>query len=51
MRKSKLLFGILALIFIIILVLVAIDISSRTTFPGQHKQEIEKVETDSARVD
>jgi hypothetical protein len=51
MRKSKLLFGIIALIFVIILVLIAIDISSRTTFPGRHNQDTEAVSVDSATVD
>jgi hypothetical protein len=51
MRKSKLLFGIFALIFIVILVLIAIDISSRTTFPGQHDRETEEVEVDATNVD
>ena len=47
MQKSKLLFVILAIVFIVILVIVAIDITSRTNFPGQNKSPSEKIESDS----
>ena len=51
MSKSKLVFVVLSVIFIIILIIVAIDISSRTTFPGKKKQGTEQFDSDSVRVE
>jgi ABC-type cobalt transport system substrate-binding protein len=48
MRKSKLLFVVLAVVFIVILVLIAIDFSSRTTFPGHRGATNGQVDADTA---
>jgi len=42
MSKSKRLFFIISIIFIILLVLIAIDFSSRTHFPGNKKPSVEQ---------
>ena len=47
MRKSKLVLAILAIVFFIILVIIAIDISSRTNFPGQKESPPEQVKPDT----
>jgi len=47
MSKSKLVFLVLALFFILLLILFAIDISSRTSFPGQDKSNPEIIEADT----
>jgi len=42
MRKSKLVFIIFAIVFFIILIIIALDISSRTKFPGPQKPASEQ---------
>ncbi|MEN8248455.1 MAG: hypothetical protein ABFS32_05950 [Bacteroidota bacterium] len=44
MKRSKLIFLILSVIFIIIMILIAMDFSSRTRFPGDG-QPVEEVDT------
>ena len=51
MRKSKLIFIALAIIFFVILVLIAIDISSRTSFPGQTKSTTEELDSVASEQD
>jgi hypothetical protein len=51
MRKSKLVFIIIAIVFFIIMTIIAIDISSRTSFPGQNKAPVEQMETDTTTND
>ncbi|MEQ9298583.1 MAG: hypothetical protein RIF33_08470 [Cyclobacteriaceae bacterium] len=44
MKKSKKIFLLLSLIFLIIMILIGIDISSKTTFPGSKKNLKERIE-------
>lgn len=39
MKRSKKIFLVVALIFIVLVLVVAYDISQRTTFPGQNKEK------------
>lgn len=50
MKKSKLLFLILSILFLLILIWIAMDISSRTTFPGHKKPATEKVEKGAGKM-
>ena len=45
MRKSKLIFVVLAIIFFLIMAIIAFDISSRTSFPGQNKSTTEELDS------
>jgi hypothetical protein len=51
MRKSKFLFIILAIVFFVILALIAIDISSRTSFPGQNNSSTEQEDSEAISPD
>jgi len=56
MKKSKLIFLILAVIFFVIVLVIAYDISSKTTHPGAKSKNQEQlintpVVTDSTRQD
>lgn len=48
MRRSKLVFIILAVIFLIILALIAMDFSSKTSFPG--KKNVDSVDTTNGPI-
>ncbi|MFT6867121.1 MAG: ABC-type cobalt transport system substrate-binding protein [Cyclobacteriaceae bacterium] len=43
MKKSKKIFLIIAIIFVIIMILIGIDINSRTTWPGSKKNLPERL--------
>jgi hypothetical protein len=45
MKRSKLLFLIFAIIFFVILAIIAFDIAKRTTFPGKKPSEPATEET------
>ena len=47
MSKKKLVFVVLSLIFICALILIGLDFSSKTSFPGQKKENVEQIEVDS----
>ena len=44
MKRSKKIFFILAAIFLIIMIIIGIDISSRTTWPGADKNLKSRIE-------
>jgi hypothetical protein len=49
MKRSKLLFLILSVVFILILVWIAFDFSKKTRFPGQKEptEQVDSVENDN----
>jgi len=50
MKKSKKIFFIISAIFLIIMILIGFDISSKTTWPGSKKNLKERIE-DRVEVD
>ena len=50
MKKSKKLFLLIAALFFVVLIIVGIDISQRTTFPGSKSRFEETLSPDSADV-
>jgi len=44
MKRSKKIFLLLSLVFLIIMIMIGIDISSKTTFPGAKKNLKERIE-------
>ena len=47
MSRPKLVFIVLSVIFIGALILIGLDFSSKTSFPGQKKENIEQTKVDS----
>lgn len=51
MSKSKKIFLLVAVLFLIIVIIVMIDMANKTTFPGQNKKDNqEQVEEDTAEI-
>ncbi len=46
MKKSKIAFIVVSILFIVLLIFIAIDFSRRTTFPGGHQENIENTPED-----
>ena len=51
MSRSKKIFAVFVAIFVLILMYLVYDISSRTTFPGSRKDTIEQDASDSLASD
>lgn len=51
MKRSKQIFAVLALLFLVLLIYASYDISTRTTFPGSKPQLKERIEKNYLRGD
>lgn len=43
MKKSKIAFMLVSILFILVLLFIVIDFSKKTTFPGFHQQERDSI--------